>query len=78
MRKISEIAYEIEENWTNIHYAAKPYLDAMKNIDFISDKYGYDSAKSIILYFLSTARTFKGEKARALKLELSKIVGITK
>lgn len=36
--------------------------------------FGFDSAKSIVNYFLSNATTFKGEKARELKKELKEII----
>jgi hypothetical protein len=35
-----------------------------------------DSAKSIIVYFLANASTFRGPEAKGLKLELKKIAGI--
>jgi hypothetical protein len=35
-----------------------------------------DSAKSIVLYFLANANTWRGEKARAIKVELKKIAGV--
>ena len=34
------------------------------------DQYYNDSAKSVILYFLSNASSFRGERAKALKAEL--------
>ena len=40
----------------------------------IADMYGYDDAKSIVLYFLANASTFRGPQARALKLELKALV----
>ena len=70
MRTIQEIAKDIAKEWENVHYAAKPYLSAMFSLKDKWDRYGYDSAESICLYFLANARTFRGEKARALKLEL--------
>ncbi len=77
-RKIHEIAKEITQEWKNINYAAKPYLEAMLKLETVNDNYGMDDGKSIVLYFLSNARSFKGEAARRIKLELSKMVGIIK
>ena len=52
-RPLYEIASEIRKTWKNVHFAAKPYLDAMAHLDHIESNYGYDSAKMMILYFLS-------------------------
>lgn len=75
-RSISTIANEIRKEWKNVHYSAVPYLDAMYQLNSINDKYGFDDAKSIILYFLSNASSFRGPKAKELKTELKKIAGI--
>ena len=74
MRPISEIAHEIQTEWKNVHFAAKPYLDAMKSLHCVSDKYGCDEAKGIILYFLSNAQGFRGAKAKELKAELKSML----
>jgi hypothetical protein len=69
-RSISEIAADIEREWKNVNFGARPYLDAMKQLDSIGDMYYADDAKGIILYFLSNARSFTGERAKELKAEL--------
>ena len=73
-RPISEIAADIRKEWSKIgngvHYAAKPYLDAMFSLTTIQDNYIHDSGSSVVLYFLSNATSFRGEKAKALKAEL--------
>lgn len=69
-RSIRSIALDIRKEWAKVNYAAKPYLDAMLELDSINDKYGFDNARSIILYFLSNASSFRGERAKALKAEL--------
>jgi asparagine synthetase B (glutamine-hydrolysing) len=74
MRTIREVAADIRKEWANINYAARPYLDAMDALDYISDYYFADSAKSIVLYFLSNAAAFRGPMARELKAELKAIV----
>ena len=74
-RSIRSIALDIRKEWTKVNYAAKPYLDAMLELDSINDKYGFDNARSIILYFLSNAASFRGERAKALKAEL-KALGV--
>ena len=70
-RPIYEIAREIRADWKNVNYAAKPYLDAMRDLTNITDTYGYDSAKSVVLYFLSNASSWRGENARRIKTELN-------
>ena len=69
-RSIRSIALDIRREWAKVNYAAKPYLDAMMELNSINDKYYNDSAKSVVLYFLSNAASFRGERAKALKAEL--------
>ena len=73
-RPLYTIAAEIQQDWKPVNYAAKPYLEAMRNLEAVTDKYGYDSAKSIVLYFLSNASTWKGDTARRIKAELRGMV----
>ena len=75
-RPIYKIAQEISKLWRPVNFAAKPYLEAMFSLDSINDDYGQDSAKSIILYFLGNASSFKGEDAKRIKIELKKLAGI--
>lgn len=71
MRPLYQIAQEIRRDWgSKVNYAAKPYLDAMGSLDKISDNYGMDSAKSVVLYFLSNASSWRGETAKRVKAEL--------
>lgn len=76
MRSISTIAREIRADWQKPYFGAVPYLSAMQSLDSIEDNYYEDSGKSVVLYFLANAQTWKGEKARAIKAELKKICGI--
>ena len=75
---ISQLASIIRKDWRaqakngQIYFGAVPYLDAMHTMDKITDNYGADDGKSIVLYFLSNANTWKGDVARAIKLELKK------
>ena len=70
-RSLSEIAAEIRKEWYPVNYAAKPYLDAMRQLDKITDDYYADSGESVVIYFLSNARSWKGEAARRIKAELN-------
>lgn len=75
-RKLSTIAEEILKDITNgpwskhAAFYAAPYISAMLAMDKITDKYYLDSGKSVVLYFLSNASTWRGETARRIKLEL--------
>lgn len=74
MRSIHEIANEISKNWKNVNFAAKPYLEAMHCLTLVSDNYGYDSGKLIVIYFLANANTWKGDTAKRIKLELKQLI----
>lgn len=76
MQSISTIAREISREWKNVNYAAKPYLEAMRSLDSASDSFGYDSAKSVVSYFLANASGYRGDTAKAHKSALKAIVGI--
>ena len=73
-RSLSTIAREIEGSWPKVNYAAAPYLDAMRELESIDDMYYYDTAKSVVLYFLSNAGSFRGEDAKRLKAELKALL----
>jgi hypothetical protein len=70
-RSISVIASDIRRTWQNVHFGAVPYLEAMRGLETVNDKYGLDSARSIIAYFLSNARAWRGPAAKAIKAELN-------
>lgn len=75
MRPIHEIATEIKKVWgEKVYFAAKPYLNAMGMLTNKNSFYGMDNAKSIVLYFLSNASTFRGEDAKRLKEELKEVI----
>lgn len=76
VRPLYAIAYEIKKDWKIPSFSAIPYLEAMGSLRSIEDNYFQDSARSIVLYFLANANTWKGEKARAIKHELKTIAGI--
>ncbi len=42
----------------------------MFSLNSIDDAYGMDSGRSVVAYFLSNARSFRGDDARRLKAEL--------
>ena len=71
VRPLYEIAAEISNDWVKPYFGAAPYIYAMHKLNKITDDYFQDSAKMIVLYFLSNAQTWKGEKAREIKKELN-------
>lgn len=73
-RPLYEIAREIRKTWTKVSPYAEPYLEAMESLNTIDDNYYFDSGKSIVLYFLSNASTWRGEDARRIKAELKEML----
>ena len=73
-RPLFVIARDIKLNWEKVNYAARPYLDAMLTLQSLEDNYIQDSGRSIVLYFLANATTWRGEKAITIKKELRKIL----
>jgi hypothetical protein len=69
---IKQIVQVIRKYWVTVHPFAKPYLDAMECLDTINDNYIADTGRSVVIYFLSNATTFKGDIAREVKKELNK------
>ncbi len=73
-RSISSIARDIKKSWAKPYFGAKPYLDAMTQLHSINDKYIFDDARSVIMYFLANASTFRGNDAKVLKQELKNLL----
>lgn len=73
-RPLYEIAREIRRDWKNVYFGAVPYLSAMAGMNEVNESYGFDSGKSIVLYFLSNASTWRGEVAKRVKKELNDMV----
>jgi hypothetical protein len=70
-RSLHNIADEIIREWGDkMYFGAVPYVRAMRHVESITDKYGDDSAKDIVIYFLSNARTWRGDVAKRVKAEL--------
>lgn len=74
MRPLYEIAAEIRKDWKKVYFGAVPYLQAMGTLNSVNDKYGCDDAKSIVIYFLANANSWRGETARRIKKELNGMV----
>lgn len=74
VRPLYVIAKEIKKTWVKVYFGAVPYLDAMAQLDSVTDKYGYDSGKSMVLYFLGNAGTWRGDDAKRIKAELKEMI----
>jgi hypothetical protein len=76
-RPLSQIGNEIVRNWSNPYYGAVPYINAMRQLDQIGDKFYADTAQDVVLRFLCNCGTWRGETARKVKAELKAIVKST-
>ena len=74
MRPLYEIALDIRMDWDKPYFGAVPYLDAMEQLKTINDMYFFDTADSIVRYFLANAQTWRGDKAREVKKELKQML----
>lgn len=75
-RPLHVIAKDIRKHWPNMYFGAEPYWGAMRSLDTMQDMYIQDTAKSIVLYFLANASTWRGEDAKRIKAELKKMAGV--
>ncbi len=73
-RYLCDIAAEIKADWKKPYFGAVPYLDAMSSLFNVQQNYGYDTADSIVRYFLSNAATWRGETAKRIKAELKSML----
>jgi hypothetical protein len=71
-KTVSELAQIVYSDWAKVNYGAVPYLEAMCSLTSVSNSYGCDSGKSVVLYFLCNAQTWKGDTARSIKAELKR------
>ena len=73
---LSSIASVIKADWGTVSPYARPYLKALFTLGNMSDMYGLDDGKTIVLYFLSNAAGWRGEVARVVKAELKRRCGV--
>ena len=70
-RTLGTIAREIKADWgSKMYFGAKPYVEAMAELQTIHDRYLYDSGESVVRYFLANASSWRGDTARRVKAEL--------
>ena len=77
-RSLREIARHIRKAWPKPHFAAQPYLEALRELDSADELFYIYTGRSIILGFLANAQTFRGPEARQLKEELKQHLKRTK
>ena len=73
-RPLNVIAQEIIKDWKKPYFGAVPYIQALGNLAYMTDRYGCDSAKSMVNYFLANAGSWRGEVAKRVKAELKNMV----
>lgn len=75
-RTLSAIAQDIRAHWPKPYFGAVPYIQALAGLDSIRDSYGHDNGRSMVLYFLANAGTWRGPDAKRIKAELKQIAGV--
>ena len=71
---LHQIAAKIRADWKNVNFAARPYLDAMGQLNSINDTYICDSAFGIVSYFLCNSNQWQGPVARQYKAILRQML----
>lgn len=68
---IRDLAMICALDWTQVGYAARPYLVAMGSLESVRDRYYLDGGSEIVARFLCNAKGWRGPVARAVKAELN-------
>jgi hypothetical protein len=69
-RPLYVIAAEIQRDWAKPYFGAVPYLEAMRALNDITDKFYHDDGRDVVCYFIANATTWRGDTARRVKAEL--------
>lgn len=72
---LRSLAIFVRQAWVNPYFGARPYIEALCWLDG-NGMYGCDDWRMLTLYFLSNARTWKGEEARLVKEEMKRRVKV--
>lgn len=75
-RTFAAIAAEIRATWKKPYFGAVPYIDALSTVHS-SDKdarYMYETAESLVQYFLANATYWRGADAKRIKAELKSMI----
>lgn len=77
-RPLYEYAQDIVSDYMDqgksVYFAAAPYVNAMRYMDQVTDSYGAESGRTIVLTALSNLGSWRGPVARQVKAELRAIV----
>lgn len=76
-RPLHIIADEIIADWpkaANSGHPAGAYLLPMLSLTDVTDRYYYDDGRTIVMYFLSNATSWRGDNARRIKAELREMI----
>jgi hypothetical protein len=75
-RPLYEIAADVLTDWIKIPDKAAPYVKAMHSLNRLTDEYGggFGNGMTIVCYFLHNAGSWRGQKAKEIKLELKLIL----
>jgi hypothetical protein len=77
-RPVWAVAAEIRADWRKPYFGAVPYLAAMASLDSVVDSYGFDDGRSVVLYFLANAQSWRGPVAKRVKAELKHMLKVAK
>lgn len=69
-KTINQLGRLIAKDWPKPYFGAVPYIRALQEID--DGKYLHEDEKTIVIYFLSNARNWKGDIAKKVKEELKR------
>ena len=75
-RTFAAIAAEIKATWKKPYFGAAPYIAALSTIHS-SDKnalYVFETAESVVRYFLANATYWRGADAKRIKAELKSMI----
>ena len=73
-RKLNVIADEIRKEWAKPYFGAVPYIDAMSQVESITDRYIAETGKDLVLGFLCNCSSWRGDAARRIKAELKELL----
>lgn len=77
-RSLYAIAAEIEADYRAkgkpVYFAAAPYVQAMRSLDGLGDKFYEDSADDVVIRLIGNLSTWRGETATRVKTELKAAV----
>lgn len=62
---------EVRMDWKKPYFGAVPYIQALGSLDSWDGQYGLDEVRSLGLYFLANANSWRGEIAQRVKAEIA-------